>query len=207
MLEVLHLTVEDSRAIPWKNGRGTTRELVLWPEDAAFERNDFDWRVSIAGVDSGVAFSRFPGFERILVVTAGEGLFLEHGAGAPRARVRRLEPYRFSGDWPTTADLVSGAVTDLNVIFRRGQIVAELEVLRLGVRRSRESLRAGQAFLHVVDGSLVARVTGEEEPFELGAGASLWMRGLRGGEELFLEGREPETEVCVIEIRAAGSDR
>ncbi len=203
MLEVLELTPADTSAIPWKNGRGTTRELAVWPEAACFERGDFDWRISLACVDAPGPFSSFAGYDRVLVVTRGNGLVISHGASAPRARLRPLEPYRFSGDWPTNAVLVSGAVTDLNVIFRRGRIEAELEILRLGVRRSRESLCAGHAVLHVIQGRLVARVTGEEEPYELGAEASLWVRGLRGEEELSLAGREPETEVCLIEIRAA----
>jgi environmental stress-induced protein Ves len=38
------------RSVAWKNGRGVTRELWVWPPEARFEAGDFDWRVSIAGV-------------------------------------------------------------------------------------------------------------------------------------------------------------
>src|SRR5262245_5272313 len=117
-LEVVHLTPADARSVPWKNGRGATRELALWPAGASFERAEFDWRISTAPVDEPGPFSAFPGLARILVVTEGAGFVLVHGGDAPRARVRRLEPYRFDGAWPTTAELPHGPVTDFNVLFR-----------------------------------------------------------------------------------------
>src|SRR6185503_21054008 len=187
MLEVVHLRAADARVVPWKNGRGVTRELALWPAGASFERGDFDWRLSAAPVDEAGPFSALPGFERILVVTEGAGLVLSHGAHAPRARLRRLEPYRFAGGWPTTAELTHGPITDFNVMVREGRARAQVEGLALGKRRARESLTAGHTFVHVLEGPCVARATGEEEPFELGPGDSLWLRGLRGGGELDLQ--------------------
>lgn len=200
MLEVVQLAPSDARLVPWKNGRGVTRELALWPPKASFERGDYDWRLSSAPVDEPGPFSVFPGVERILVVTAGADLVLSHGAEAPRARLRRLEPYRFLGDWPTTAELPHGPITDFNVMLRAGRARADVQGLALGQRRARESLGIGHAFVHVLAGRSRARVTGEEEPFELGPGGSLWLRGLRGGEELDLEGRAA-CEVLVVAVR------
>ena len=81
---------------------------------------------------------------------------------------------------------------------------AEVQALALSTRRMRESLRTPHAFLHVLAGELVARATGEERPFELGAGASLWLRGLTGGEELALEGRTRECELLIVAVASAG---
>jgi len=67
----------------------------------------------------------------------------------------------------------------------------------------REALRSGQAFVHVPAGALTARVTGEEEPFELAAGDSLWLRGLRGGEELELAGRARDAEALLVTLAEA----
>lgn len=200
LLEVICLTPADARAVPWKNGRGTTRELALWPADASFERLEFDWRIALAPVDEPGPFSSFPGFERILVVTEGAGFVLAHGAEAPRARVRRMEPHRFAGDWPTEAELPHGPVTDFNVMVRPERVRASVQALALGARRVRETLAAGHAFLHVLEGEVVARVTGEEEPFELAAGESLWIRGLRGGEELELAGRARTLELLLVAL-------
>jgi environmental stress-induced protein Ves len=91
--ELRHLTAADVRRVPWKNGRGVTEELALWPPGASFERGDFDWRVARAGVDAAGPFSEFPGFDRLLVVTEGEGLLLRHGVAAA-VRVARLAPHR-----------------------------------------------------------------------------------------------------------------
>ena len=196
-LEALHLTPDDARLVPWKNGRGVTRELALWPEDA---REDWAWRLSRALVDAAGPFSAFPGCERVLTVTSGPGLVLAHGAAAPRARLRPLEPYRFSGEWATTAELVGGPVEDFNVITRVGRARAEVEVLRLGARRARAALGAGQAYAHVLGAGLEARVTGEEEAFALGADDSLWVRGARGGEELDLVGRGAACVVLLVRL-------
>jgi len=200
------MTPADARRRPWKNGRGATDELALWPEGADFERAAFSWRISRSRVEGPGPFSSFPGFERILVVTSGAGLVLEHGEHAPRARLRPLEPYRFSGDWPTSAGLPGGAIDDFNVIVRRAAGAGEVAVLRLATRRAREPLERGQAFAHVLHGNVTARVTGEEQAFELEQGDSLWARELSGGEELDLAGNVPGTVVLLVRIAAPGGE-
>lgn len=203
MREVLHLTSDDVRRLPWKNGRGVTEEIALWPPGSAFERGEFDWRISKALVDESGPFSSFPGFDRILVVTDGEGFVLTHGDRAPRVRVRRFEPYLFSGDWPTSAELQSGSVADFNVLLRRGSFRADIEVLKLGRRRVREALAEGHAFVHVLSGDFVARVTAEEEPFALGPRESLWARELGDGDELDLVGKADDSVVLLVRIARA----
>ncbi|MBI5362053.1 MAG: HutD family protein [Planctomycetes bacterium] len=205
MREVLHLTAADARRVPWKNGRGVTEELALAPEGAAFERGDFDWRVSKAAVDADGAFSSFPGFERILLVTGGAGLALDHGADAQRARLRPLEPHRFSGDWVTHAALVRGPVSDFNVVFRRELVEASVEVLRLGRRRALATADAHDVFAHVLAGACRARVTGEEEAFELASGDSLWIREARAHDELEFAGSASDCVVLLVRLSPAGA--
>lgn len=204
---VVHLRRRDARRIPWRNGRGVTEELALWPASADFERLDFDWRVSRSRVGVAGPFSPFPGYERILLVVAGEGLVLSHGAEAPRARLRRLEPYRFSGDWPTEAELARGEVSDFNVIFRRERCEATAEALALGRRGLREELQPGHAFLHVLSGSATARVTAEEEPIALADGDSLWMRELARAEELDLRGESADCALVLVRIAPTATSR
>ena len=202
MIEVVHLGPDDVRVTAWRNGGGTTRELWLWPETARFEALDFDLRVARASVTRDGPFSDFAGFERHLVVLSGAGLELEHGDPPRRARLRPLEPYRFDGAEPASARLLAGEVEDLNVLARRGALAVELEVLRLGARRARVALERGQAFAHLVAGAAQARVTGEDEPFDLDAGESLWIEGLVGGEELDLQGARDGTLVVVVRAAA-----
>ena len=85
MRAVLHLDPDDARRVPWKNGRGVTEELALWPPHARFERGDFEWRISKARIEDAGPFSNFEHHDRILVVTAGDGLVLDHGRRAARA--------------------------------------------------------------------------------------------------------------------------
>lgn len=188
MREVIHLTAQDARVVPWKNGRGVTRELAVWPQDATFEALDFDWRISQAGVDAPGPFSTFEDFERVLVVTAGDGLELEHDGAAPRAFVRRFEPYRFDGAWPTSARLARGPVRDFNVLLRRGVARAQVEVLRLGARTAVEACAGDHTFVHALEGALVVRVPDEDEPFALASGESLWIHLPRAGDEIELQG-------------------
>jgi len=198
VIEVVHLGLDDVPATPWRNGGGTTRELWLWPEQARFEALDFELRIARARVASDGPFSDFAGFERHLVVLSGEGLELTHGEPPVRARLRPLEPYRFDGGEPASARLVRGPIEDLNVLVRHGAAEVELELLRLGTRRARVPLERGQAFVHLAAGSAQARVTGEEQPFELEPGDSLWIDGLSGGEELDLQGGAPGAVAVVV---------
>ena len=148
MSEVLHLRPSDARRVPWKNGRGFTDELALWPRGASFEKGDFLWRISKAAVEESGPFSSFPGFDRLLVLTSGAGLMLEHGAEAPRTRLERHVAYRFSGDWPTKAALIDGRVEDFNVLCRRGSARAEVEVWTASGQRRVTAAPDEHVFLH-----------------------------------------------------------
>ena len=183
-----HLKPQDARRVPWKNGRGVTEELALWPPGASFERGDFDWRIARAGVAEDGSFSEFPGFERVLVVCSGEGLLLRHGLAAP-VRVPRLQSHRFSGDDATTAELLAGAAIDVNVLARRGRVAAEVSVLRAG-RLSLPASDAEHSFVHVIEGDVAARVAGGSEPVTLSPRESLWILG----------------EAPPIELQPAGSE-
>jgi len=201
--EILLRTSADTRRVPWRNGRGVTEELVIWPDRSSLERGDFDWRISRARVDEDGPFSIFAGFERILVALDGAGLVLSHGSDAPRSRLRPLEPYRFEGEWSTRAELVAGPVADFNVFARRGVVRAEVEIARLGARRTREPVGPGHAYLYVSHGAATVRVPREDEPFELATGDGVWARELDGEEELEIVGGTPTTVLAIVRVQAA----
>lgn len=196
-----------TRRTPWRNGRGATEELALWPRDSSFERGDFRIRISRAALGEPGEFSVFRGFERILVVVAGEALALDHGEHAPRARLRPLEPYSFSGDWPTSASLPRGPIEDFNVITLRGAARAQVLPLRLGRRMAREALDARHALLHVLAGRVTARLTGEEEPFELGARDNLRIDEARTGDELEILGASDDARALLVRLHDESASR
>ena len=65
------LRAENYRRMPWKNGGGETTEIAVFPAGAGLD--DFDWRVSMARVESSGPFSVFPGIDRTLAILEGEG--------------------------------------------------------------------------------------------------------------------------------------
>ncbi len=205
--EILLRTSSDTRHVPWRNGRGVTEELAIWPERSSFERGDFDWRISRAHVEKDGPFSVFVGFERILVALDGAGVVLSHGTDAPRSRLRPLEPYRFEGEWSTRAELVAGPVADFNVFARRGVVRADVEISRLAARRTREAVGPGHAYLHVLSGTATVRVPREEESFELRPGESVWARELGGEEEFEGAGSSLATVLALVRVQAATRGR
>ncbi|MDE2195603.1 MAG: HutD family protein, partial [Gammaproteobacteria bacterium] len=120
----------DYRIMPWKNGRGTTRELAVFPADSALNGKPFAWRVSIADVESDCEFSPFPGYDRSLMLTEGAGMELVFDA-APAVVIRdRYAPVRLSGDWQARCRLLNGALRDFNVMTARAQLSHTCEAVR-----------------------------------------------------------------------------
>lgn len=105
--------------MPWKNGGGTTTEIVVSPAGAGLDA--FDWRVSMARVESGGPFSLFPGIDRTLAIVEGGGIKLTIGGAIPVGLDAGSQPLAFAADIQTHAILTGGPVTDLNVMTRRGK--------------------------------------------------------------------------------------
>lgn len=100
--------------VPWKNGRGTTRELMVEPPDATFGAG-LRWRLSAASVAEDGPFSVFPGIARTLVLLEGPALELDVAGET----LRLDSPYavaRFPGDAPTVGRVPRGPVRDLNFL-------------------------------------------------------------------------------------------
>jgi hypothetical protein len=105
--------------MPWKNGGGETREILVSPPGAALET--LDWRVSLATVAQDGPFSLFKDVQRTLCVIRGGGIQLQVEARAPVDLYVTSAPYTFDGEVPTHARLIDGPIEDLNVMSRRGR--------------------------------------------------------------------------------------
>ena len=116
------------RRMPWKNGGGETTEVAAFPEGAGLDA--FDWRVSMARVAGDGPFSVFPGIDRTLAVLDGGGLRLSIQGRAPEDLTPGSPPLAFPADVPTSATLLDGPVTDLNVMTRRATTRHALDVAR-----------------------------------------------------------------------------
>jgi uncharacterized protein len=137
--------------MPWKNGGGVTTEVAVSPAGAGLD--DFDWRVSMARVASGGPFSGFTGVDRTLAVLSGEGIVLDI-AGQPAATLTKASaPLAFPADVTTSAALIAGPITDLNVMTRRGRMTHKVE--RLLISNSTEVQPAADTTLILpVDGDV-----------------------------------------------------
>ena len=72
-------------ATPWKNGGGTTQEVVCWPQGAGLD--SFEWRISIAHIAQSGPFSAFAGIDRVITLLSGDGVHLHSPDGAINHRV------------------------------------------------------------------------------------------------------------------------
>ncbi|HKV97460.1 MAG TPA: HutD family protein [Gammaproteobacteria bacterium] len=129
---VQRLMPGDYRRMRWKNARGWTTELAVHPRDAQLDGQPFEWRVSLAEVESDGEFSAFPGYDRTILLVQGGGMELSF-AEAPSQRIAQpFQPFSFKGEWRTRCHLLNGAVRDFNVISRRTLFTQRFAILRPG---------------------------------------------------------------------------
>lgn len=161
----------DYRRMPWKNGGGETAEIALSPAGAALDA--FDWRVSMASVNSDGPFSAFANVDRTLAILSGAGIRLVVAGRDSVELSGASTPYGFPADLPTTATLVDGPITDLNVMTRRGR--ASHRVHRVDVAAPRAyALAAHTTLLVVVFGAIrLSATTGNLTTQSLGPRDSL----------------------------------
>lgn len=103
----------------WKNGGGTTRELLAWPSAT-------DWRVrlSVAEVQADGPFSRFDGVRRCFAVLSGAGVRLVVNAQI-HVLTPASDPMAFDGGADTQCTLLGGATQDFNLMVRGGEAVLQ----------------------------------------------------------------------------------
>jgi environmental stress-induced protein Ves len=114
------------RRMPWKNGGGWTTQLAAFPESGTNAVAPFDWRVSIAEIESDGAFSAFPGYDRHIALLEGIGMELRFENAETQRLDQRLRFVPFAGEAPVYGKLVSGPVRDFNVMTRRDSCRAEI---------------------------------------------------------------------------------
>jgi hypothetical protein len=103
--------------VPWKNGGGSTTEIIIEPPDAQF--HDFDWRISLATITHDGSFSLFPGVDRTLALVEGPGMVLDVGDGSRFALGDEDTIIEFPGEAAMRATLSGGPNIDFNVMTRR----------------------------------------------------------------------------------------
>ena len=147
---------------PWRNGGGTTRELLAWPSAAA-------WRVrmSVADVVAPGPFSRFDGVERWFAVLEGDGVVLRI-TGDEQALDRTNEPLRFDGGAAVDCALRGGPTRDFNLMAAPGTGRMRR------VRGEWSATTSGSMLLAVYAHHAAARVVLGDEPVQVPAFHFAW---------------------------------
>ena len=114
------------RAAPWKNGGGSTMEIAISPAGAGLR--EFDWRISLATITASGPFSSFPGIDRSLMLVDGDSVQLTLD-GTRKVTLSAAQPMLwFPGEAVVSAQ-VKGTTTDFNVMTRRGEWTATVQVI------------------------------------------------------------------------------
>lgn len=105
--------------MPWKNGRGSTDQIVR--EDSPDGR--MMWRASIADVTEVGGFSRFEGYERILTLLNSSGFTLDID-GQSTVLSRPGQAAQFAGEADVRVTRVDLPSRDFNIITLRDCVSA-----------------------------------------------------------------------------------
>lgn len=141
---------------PWRNGGGTTQELLAWPPGAPA------WllRISVARIDADGPFSRFEGVQRWFSVLDGAGVVLQR-PGGPVSLTPTSAPLGFDGADAPGCQLINGPTRDLNLMALAGagrtgmaRVVAGQALV--GAHRWRGLYTAVAAQLHTGPGPALA---------------------------------------------------
>jgi hypothetical protein len=109
----------------WKNGKGKTRQIAIFPAEADISKNNFLWRISSAIITTSGPFSQFVGFKRHLVVWRGLGLSLNTIPLMP------FRPTSFNGETEIFCEKLGDEdVIDLGVIYDPKKVNSTLVVLK-----------------------------------------------------------------------------
>ena len=188
------------RRARWKNGLGFTDQIAIFPESADLVRGDYLWRISSATIERSSDFSLFPHHDRLLAILEGDGMRLTHQIEPgveDSTELPPLQAYEFPGDVPSRCELLGGAIVDLGVLIRRGEVEGSLEVERLPAEGPLEWQPRGKwNFLHAVRGAVEILPEGLTVP----AGSTARLEAPRPGTLLELRSAEPGTAAALISL-------
>lgn len=154
---------------PWRNGGGTTRELVVFPV-----RENWHWRLSVADISQDGPFSQFENVERWFAVLSGSGVRLSVDGGT-QTLTRASAPVVFDGGAPARCELVDGPTQDFNLMVREGR--GRMERVYGDVA---QAVSSGSA-IALWSGAAQARATFEGQTIELAPRTLAWRHLDMGG--------------------------
>ena len=186
----------DLTPTPWKNGGGSTREIVCRPSGAGMDA--FDWRVSMATIAQSGPFSVFAGVDRVILLLDGDGVHLQSAGGMDHRLDQTLQPFAFSGDEVLDCTLLGGPSLDLNVMTRRRALRAAVTVLR----HETPLASAPRGLLLAVRGCWQLHADGAAQ--DCAAGQGLWWEGEPLG--WHVQPQEADAALLWVHLETVGAD-
>ena len=104
------------QTLPWRNGLGSTVELLA---ETPNKNEAFSWRLSIASVANDGPFSDFSGYDRTLLLLEGTGITLNKPNGIFKVLNSSLDYANFKGEDLIDATLHNGPIKDFNIMTLR----------------------------------------------------------------------------------------
>ncbi len=161
MNEVTRLDPETYRRTPWKNGGGTTVDIAdaYAPGAQPGSWSGMRWRFGHTRIVEPGPFSDLSGFDRILTVIGGRGLWLDIADGASLDVREPFRPVRFRGEDRIVSRLEAGPVAVLNLMADRTKYEIDVAILTRGSARP---LSADVSLIYALEDSAVS--AGDEYP-------------------------------------------
>lgn len=179
---------------------GTTTELFIYPEDAAYPKRNFMFRLSSATVEAERSvFTSLPGFKRILMILDGE-IEISH-EGKYKKILRKSEKDFFNGSWNTTS---KGKAVDFNLMMANGlQGSVEMIFLAEGQRKQiKTEQNTDFTGMYIFLGKIVLNI--ENETVILESGDFLMIE--KSNNKSLEITAETSTEIILSSIRITDND-
>ena len=195
MNAVVRLDPRGYRRTPWKNGGGVTIDIAddYAPGVPPGSWSGMLWRFGRTHIVEPAPFSDLTGFDRILTVIGGRGLWLDIEDGTSLDVREPFRPVRFRGEDRIVSRLEAGPVAVLNLLADR--TTYEIDVA---------SLSSGEA--RPLDGTIHLVYALEDSEVIMGKNYSL-----AADEALRLDGGERALEVAsgrvalaIVGVRSSG---
>lgn len=201
-MNIRPLSEHDYTRQRWKNGGGFTTELAIHREGV----DRWLWRLSVAEVEQFGDFSDFSGYERTIMLLAGNGMELVFDGNATRRINALYRPFVFDGSCKTYCRLLDGPVTDMNLIVDRGRATGVMSVLPVDTTE-RVEIAFPWVVLYCLNGAVSITAAGRDH--RLDRGESFRIDGAAGS-TVGLRASGSETSIAIIGVRsqrAEGSGR
>ena len=158
MIEIIE--PKQFKTIPWKNGLGETTELAI---NDGGKLDNFDWRLSIASVVNDGVFSDFCGYQRNLVLIAGQGIILKHDDKSTDNLVNLLDVASFDGACKTYGKLSDGAIKDFNIITSKQKILPQVSCYVKAQKVAVNLTKSSTYFAYSLTGKISIEVNEQEK--------------------------------------------